>query len=133
MSDQAFRFPQTFVHLGGGDTAEPLEVTPSFWEDIAAGRGRFAELGPGRLVSWCDFDGDWPNWEMHPRGEELVCLVSGAMEFVLEQESGTRSVELAQPGAFLIVPRGVWHTARVSVPSSVLFVTAGDGTQHRPA
>ena len=133
MSEQAFQFPESFVHLGDGGAADPLEVTPTFWADIAAGRGRFAELGPGRLVSWCEFDGDWPNWEIHPEGEELVCLISGEMEFVLEQDSDPRSVILDAPGAFLIVPRGVWHTARVTVPSRVLFVTAGDGTRHRPA
>jgi hypothetical protein len=27
---------------------------------------------------------------------------------------------------------GVWHRARVKAAAQMLFVTAGDGTQHRP-
>ena len=32
----------------------------------------------------------------------------------------------------VVVPKGVWHTAKVLAPSRMLFVTMGAGTQHRP-
>lgn len=127
----AFRFPETFVHLGDDDaTAVPLEVTESFWPDMIA--GKFDHLGPGRLVSFYEFTQSWDSWEAHPRGEELVCLVSGSMDFILEREGGQETVELRDPGAFLIVPRGAWHTATVHAPSRALVVTPGAGTTHRP-
>ena len=67
--------------------------------------GRLA-LPPGWLVTWFEFGEDWDSWEMHPLGDEVVCLLSGAVEFVLEGESGETSVQLATPGSFAIVPRG---------------------------
>jgi hypothetical protein len=42
----AFRFPDTFVHLGDGGSAVPLKVTESFWPDLMA--GKLADLGPLR-------------------------------------------------------------------------------------
>lgn len=127
----AFRFPETFVHLGAGGEAVPLPVTDSFWPDLIA--GKLDHLGPGRLVSFLEFDSDWDSWEAHPAGDELVCLVSGNIDFVLDLPEGHRTITLSGPGAFLIVPRGTWHTARVKSPSAALFVTAGAGTEHRPA
>jgi mannose-6-phosphate isomerase-like protein (cupin superfamily) len=127
----AFRFPETFVHLGEDGSAVPLAVTERFWPDLID--GKLAPLGPGRLVSFLEFDSDWDTWEAHPRGEELVCLFSGAMDFVLDLPEGPTSIALREPGAFLIVPRGTWHTVRVSEPAAALFVTAGEGTEHRRA
>lgn len=125
-----FQFLDTYVHLGERGAAVPLTVTESFWPDLIA--GKLDHLGPGRLVTYYDFSEDWDSWEVHPKGDELVCLVSGSMDFVLEKPGGNTVVELREPGAFLIVPRGTWHTARVLAPSKALFVTAGEGTTHRP-
>ena len=36
------------------------------------------------------------------------------------------------PGEAVINPRGVWHTADVEDPATVLFITAGAGTENRP-
>jgi mannose-6-phosphate isomerase-like protein (cupin superfamily) len=125
-----FQFPDTFVHLGEQGSAVPLPVTESFWPDLIA--GKLDHLGPGRLVTYYEFSEDWDSWEVHPKGDELVCLVSGAIDFILEEPEGDTVVELRGPGAFLIVPSGTWHTARVPAPSAALFVTAGEGTEHRP-
>ena len=40
---------------------------------------------------------------------------------------------LPEPGAYVLVPRGTWHTAKTSTRCRMLFVTAGEGTEHRPA
>ena len=62
-------------------------------------------------------DGSWKHWEMHPAGDEVVVLLSGAMDFTLEIHGtgGSSSVkhhivELRGRGT-LVVPQGVWHTA----------------------
>jgi len=124
------RLDTTWIHLGPDGTSVPLPVTEKIWEELGAGeQGQFAN---GRLVSQIAFDADWPAWEMHPAGEEVVCLLSGAVDLVLDGEGGRRTVSLRRPGSFVIVPRGTWHTADVHGASTMLFITPGDGTQHRP-
>lgn len=121
----------TYVRLRGDSSVEPLPVDDGFWRRISAG-----ELGSFHheyLVSSYEFDTDWPTWEMHPNGDEIVCLLSGAVTFILEQDGKTRAIELKEAGAFIIIPRGTWHTARVGQASRMLFITAGEGTQHREA
>ncbi|WP_426165316.1 cupin domain-containing protein [Pseudoduganella sp. R-32] len=125
-----FNTVETYLHLGPDGTSVPLEVNESFWQDLTS--GAFAHLGPGRLVSTYDFSEDWASWEQHPAGEEVVALISGAIQFVLEVDGGERKVELDQPGQFLIVPRGTWHTANIARQAKVLFITPGEGTSHRP-
>lgn len=124
------RLAGTFVYLAEGGRATPLEVTERFWPDVAA--GSLAPLGPGRLVSFGCFERDWEVWEQHPEGEELVCLLSGRMDLRLQQDGRDSVLPLREPGEFVLVPRGAWHTARVLEPASAFFVTWGDGTRHRP-
>lgn len=122
-----FEGTDTYLHLGPEGTSVPLQVNDSFWEKLTT--GGFDHLGPGRLVSTYDFTGDWNSWEQHPAGEEVVILISGEMEFVLEPE---RKIKLSKPGQFLLVPRGTWHTANVAQHAKALFITPGEGTGHRP-
>jgi mannose-6-phosphate isomerase-like protein (cupin superfamily) len=116
----------TFVHLPDGPDATLLEVTPDFWEKLET-RG---ELRGGRLVSAYRFESDWTSWERHPAGDELVFQLSGALDFVVDDGRRERTVPLRGRAA-LVVPRGVWHTARVLEPSEAIFVTRGEGTEHR--
>jgi uncharacterized cupin superfamily protein len=117
----------TYIHLQDGPTAVPVPVGPDFWQTIDTRR----DLDGGRLVMIFHFDADWPTWERHPAGDEIVCLLSGAVDLVLAEEEGERVVELRGRSA-TIVPRGIWHTAKVLEPSDGLFITRGDGTENRP-
>lgn len=83
------------------------------------------------LISEFEFAENWPNWEMHPEGDELVYLLSGAATLILETADGPQRLALAGRAA-VRVPRGVWHTAEVTAPCRMLFITWGAGTQHRP-
>lgn len=125
---RSFGLLDTFVHLGPSEVS-PLPVTETFWPDLVSGK---FDLGPGRLVSFYEFDRDWDSWEKHPAGDELVCLFSGAMDLVLDLPEGERVVPLREPASFVVVPRDTWHTARVLEPTRALFATAGEGTEHRP-
>jgi oxalate decarboxylase/phosphoglucose isomerase-like protein (cupin superfamily) len=69
---------------------------------------------------------------MHPNGEEVICLLSGEVEFVLELDEGPLNVALRTPGDYCIVPRGIWHTGRTNTAARMLYVTPGEGTEHRP-
>lgn len=123
----AFDLERTYVHLADGPAARCVEVTPDFWRTI----GMRSDLRGGRLVTASRFTADWPHWEMHPAGEELVVLASGAVDLVLEDSRGERkTIPLRGRGA-LLIPRGTWHFAKVHEPSEMWFVTYGEGTQHR--
>lgn len=125
----AFDIKDTFLHLADGPGVVALEVGEDFWQQLTSR----TDLGDGRLVSAYRFEESWSSWERHPAGEEIVVLMSGSMDFVLETASGAQDtiVPLRERGA-VVVPRNVWHTARVNEPSEVLFITRGAGTEHRP-
>jgi mannose-6-phosphate isomerase-like protein (cupin superfamily) len=128
LNRDTFDLASTYVCLGAqGGTASRIDVTPAFWDTIDARR----DLRDGRLVALFHHDADWDHWEMHPNGEELLVLVSGAMDLVLDKGGVQRVVELSSGRAF-IVPRGTWHRALVRAPGALLAITAGRGTQHRP-
>lgn len=119
----------TYARLRNDASVEPLPVDERFWERIAAG-----ELGSFHheyLVTTHTFDADWPTWERHPKGDEIVCLLSGAATFLLEGGGGQREIVLDRPASYVIVPRGTWHTARTRVPTQMLFITAGEATEIR--
>lgn len=121
----------TFVRLRSDASVEPLPVGEGFWEDLSS--GRLGTFHHEYLVTLHSMGSDWTSWEIHPNGDEIVCLISGAITLILEQQDGNREVDLDRPGAYAIVPTDTWHTARVRKESSVLFITAGEGTRHRPA
>jgi hypothetical protein len=83
------------------------------------------------LIARHSFDSDWPTWEIHPQGDELVCLLAGAADLVLYCDDGSeQSVHLDQPGSYIVVPRNTWHTARLNQPTTMLFITPGEGTRN---
>ena len=64
---------------------------------------------------------------------KAVVLLSGDVTLVCETDHGEAPTRLSAPGDFVVVPRGVWHTARVAAgPAMMLFITPGEGTEHRP-
>jgi mannose-6-phosphate isomerase-like protein (cupin superfamily) len=131
MMDKAIllNIKSTFVVLDDTGDAIPIAVSDRFYEKLA---NQFGNFKGKRLISNYTFNTDWDSWEMHPAGDEFVCLLSGQVDFILEQHSTEHAISLKHPGDYILVPPGVWHTARVHTPSSVLFVTPGEGTQHRP-
>ena len=116
----------TFAVLRPDLGVTPLEVTPTMFEELDR---RFAGFKGHVLVSIFGFDKDWPTWERHPAGDEIVCLLSGRATLVLED--GTR-IEVREPGEFVVVPKGLWHTAKTTVPTKMVFVTPGEGTENKP-
>jgi quercetin dioxygenase-like cupin family protein len=119
-----------FIVVDPDHSTTRVSVSPNFFEELAA---KFGTFEGHVLVSSFEHDADWPSWEIHPAGDEIVVLLSGAAEFVLETEDGEKTVQLAKPGDYVIVPKGTWHTARVSTPTRALFITPGAGTQNRDA
>lgn len=102
----------TYVNLGSGGKATRLAGGDAFW---ALPDAEMDGLGDGRLVSGFEFTIDWPTWEMHPNGDEFVYLLSGSVDLMLEQAQGVEMLAMRGMDA-VVVPHGVWHTAKVLVP-----------------
>jgi mannose-6-phosphate isomerase-like protein (cupin superfamily) len=121
----------TFLRLRADSCIEQLALDETFWPRLMS--GKLGDFHHEYLVTTSSFHEDWPNWERHPNGDEIVCLLSGAVTFVFDREGVHDETSLARIGDFVFVPQGVWHTARTRVPTVMLFITAGEGTQGRPA
>ena len=119
----------TYVVMDRNGAATAVDVTESFFEDLDKQFGDFAGM---TLISRFLFDMDWPTWELHPHGDEFVCLLSGSTEMHLKKDGVESMVRLATPGSFIIVPKGTWHTAKVAEPTAMMFVTPGQDTQNIP-
>ena len=74
--------------------------------------------------------------ELHPDGDELLYLVSGRVEVVLDdgdlEHVGEETRHELGPGDGFVVPRGVWHRIDVIEPAHLVHVTPGPGSGHRP-
>ena len=121
------------LHLGrqGTAVAEPAMTGGMDW--YAGYVACHAEDGAeGRLVSQYTFNENWDSWEMHPAGAEVVLCLAGAVTLIQEQPDGAQTALTLGPGDYAINPPGIWHTADVAATATALFITAGEGTQHRP-
>ncbi len=122
----------TYLRLRPDCSIEKLAVDATFWPRLMS--GQLGSFHHEYLVTSYNFSSDWPSWEIHPNGDEIVCLISGCATLVLEAQDGELStLELTQPGSFAFIPRGTWHTAKFAQESAMLFITAGEGTRNRPA
>jgi len=83
------------------------------------------------LLSCHEFSEPWSSWERHPAGDEIVLLLSGRTDFRLETPAGEETLHLEEPGAYAVIPAGLWHTAIPQGVAKVLFITPGEGTEHR--
>lgn len=115
----------TFVVLHPDQSVDCVVATPTVYEELDR---RFDGFKGRTLVATCSFSQDWPTWEVHPHGDEIVALLSGRAQMVLDEGGHERVVTLDEAGAFVIVPRGTWHTARIASPTTMIFVTPGEGT-----
>lgn len=90
----------------------------------------YEEFAGHELISCYEFEADWESWESHPHGDEVVILLSGEVSMVFRTASGDSTVELCRQGQYVLVPQGVWHTAKTKTRSKLLFITPGQATQH---
>jgi len=108
-----------------------------FWDQVMTGDVRDEIVrhvlgADGWLASVYELDGAMAHEEMHPHGDELHFLVSGRFDLVLVEADGETVIPM-HPGDCANVPRGVWHRFVVHEPARALALTAGRGTEHRPA
>ena len=120
----------TFIHLGLGATAVAQPPFDGMAWYAGYGERHASDGAEGRLVSMYTFDTPWDVWEMHPAGAEVVVCTAGQITLIQEIDGEHVRTTLG-PGEYAINPPGVWHTADVEGAATALFITAGEGTQHR--
>ena len=120
-----FDLESTFLALNGGGVATDLPG-----DDFMARLGH-CPADMAYLVGVYQLTTDWPHWEMHPKGHEVLVFLEGRFELTLEQDGQRRVVEVGA-GSTLVIPPGAWHIARVLEPGRMLGMTYGEGTEHRP-
>src|SRR4051812_20399389 len=105
MATGAFDPRTRYVAACDGGVARELPVDAQFWPDVMS--GKHPELETGWLVAAFPMNEDWNNWEMHPEGEEILTLLSGAVEMIVEEAGERRTVRM-RPGDMFVMPRGAW-------------------------
>ncbi len=118
----------TLVHLREDGRALPIAWAPGIFTRLGA-RGQDRVVGAKHGVVPADFHAD--EWEMHPRGDEALYLLRGAVDVILDEPAGERAFRL-RGGQACLVPRGIWHRLVLRRPSDLLFITPVRGTRHRP-
>jgi mannose-6-phosphate isomerase-like protein (cupin superfamily) len=69
--------------------------------------------------------------ELHPDADEVLLLVSGRVDVILDEAGRERVVEV-RAGQGFVVPRGVWHRVVPREPSRLVHVTPGPRGEWRP-
>ena len=126
------RLSESFIHLGPGARAVPQPPFDGMAWYEGYGERHGGDGAERRLVSMYEFTGSWDSWEMHPAGSEAVICTAGSMTVIQELPDGRLERVALAAGDYAINPPGVWHTADLTEPASAIFITAGEGTQHRP-
>ncbi|WP_433543751.1 cupin domain-containing protein (plasmid) [Streptomyces sp. CA-294286] len=122
----------TPVHLGLGSRAKPVEGFAWDPEVLRAYSAAVAADGAeGRMVTIFDGEGPGDHWERHPAGDELVVCLNGSVTVTRVMDEGPDRVVLG-PGEATVNPAGVWHAVDMTGQASILTITAGLGTDHRP-
>lgn len=119
---------KNFVVLSPDKQATAEQVDATLYERLDKNYDGFKKH---ELISCYEFCSDWPSWEVHPNGDEVVVLLAGQATILLRLDTGKTPVLLAEAGAYVVVPKGVWHTAQVPEKAKLLFITPGEGTQHQ--
>ncbi|MCP5145216.1 MAG: cupin domain-containing protein [Gammaproteobacteria bacterium] len=126
-----FNLAETGLILRTDAAIDPVRIDEQFWRQLMA--GDLGNFHNEYLVVVNEFSSDWPIWENHPNGDEIVCLLSGRVTLRLELDGKYKDMQLAASGDYARIPRGTWHTALTDTNCRMLFITAGEGTLHRPA
>jgi mannose-6-phosphate isomerase-like protein (cupin superfamily) len=127
---EPFELTSTYVVASGSD-ATCHEGGETFWRRLSQHDPKLASADGGWLISSYTLDSSWPNWEMHPNGDEIVCSRSGACDLVIETDEGNQEVSLT-PGRTVVIPKGTWHTVQVPEHAELLHITYGSGTTFKP-
>ncbi len=121
---------KTRMILGPAGRGTLKAVSDTFYQELDSD---FPDFSGHVLIQQFSFDAPWGTWEVHPEGDEFVFLLEGDTDMVLRQDGVESVVRVSEPGSYVVVPKGAWHTARPHAPTTMLFVTPGEGTLNAEA
>ncbi len=116
------------------DTQQHVHALPSGPELYPQLGTQFAGFDGCVLLSEYTFSENWACFEVHPAGDEVLYLLSGRCELLLEQDEQLQRIPFDRPGQVQVIPKGCWHSADI-IPGDtcrILFFTPGAGSEHRP-
>ncbi len=139
-TDPTFPASIHYVFLEDGGAAASLELNDAFYQGLRGGSPTSPAMqrfmsGNGWLITTTDLEPDVSRWETHTIGDELLILISGAIDLETEDANGQKRIVELRPGRAFIVPQGTWHRFITREPSKFIGVAygqAGKGTIYRP-
>jgi len=121
------------IHLSRDGTAssEPPFDGPAWFGAYDVRHGD--DIPGARLVTQYRFTESWTMWELHPKGDEIVLCTEGTITLIQQGANGHDERISLGAGQYAINPQGVWHTADIApgAAASCVFITPGEGTEHR--
>lgn len=129
MKEEKYNLETNFVRFRKNGISEIFNVDQDFYKNLSS--GKLGDFKDEILISLYTFEEDCKTWEIHPKGDELVFLISGDLDFILRENEKELIIKLNIPNTFIIVPKNTWHTAKINSKSSVLFITQGEGTENK--
>ncbi|MGI5352255.1 cupin [Streptomyces sp. CA-250714] len=81
-----------------------------------------------------DADAHPESWEQHTDGEEVLCVLTGAVRVYFRREDEPRDpdgelVARLTPGTACVIPRGRWHRTTIEEPSDIMAFSRIAGTR----
>lgn len=129
MQKAAHKLADEFIVIEPGLSAKLEAVSPDLYARLDQ---QFNGFQGCILVAEHSFEQDWENWECHPAGDEILYLLAGSASIHLLRDGQNEIIRFDQTGSSLIIPRGIWHTAKIHTPCRMLFLTPGAGTLISP-
>lgn len=87
--------------------------------------------GAGWVVSVSTIGEDTRTWRRNRDADEVLYLLSGAVDVVLDDGTQERVLALTEATG-LVLPRETWHREVVRTPGDVLSIACAGRTEHRP-
>jgi mannose-6-phosphate isomerase-like protein (cupin superfamily) len=126
---QAINLLQTFIHLQDGGHARSVTPDRGFWMGTTS-KGYDRILGVVSFRNADDLHSD--SWEIHREEDELIVVLQGQLEVVLEQQTPPHPSVALHPQQAFIVPAGKWHRLLMREPGVLLFVNSRRHMDHKP-
>lgn len=123
-----FNLTKEFVVFTPEKIAAVVPNTPELYGNLDE---QFDSFHRHELIACHEFESNWPSWEIHPHGDEIVMLMEGSATFILDVSGQHQEINLSVAGEYVIVPKGVWHTAHIAEWARMLFITPGQGTLNK--
>lgn len=118
---------QTYTLLHPTGDVEKVKGGEEFWKTPRSIHDR---VGQHWLFSEQHYQNDWKEWKMHPAGDEIIYLLDGSINVIIEQANLTNTLKLRSSGV-VTIPRQVWYRIEVLDPCHVLNISRELNTKHR--